>query len=89
MVVDPQGRIVRATARPEQLKSDQLLDLAAGKRVVLGGDVDPQVEAQLKAATAEAMAAQPSSPATPTRSSTSASAPAIPYPPARRGPTHI
>jgi uncharacterized protein (TIGR03435 family) len=58
MVVDPEGRVVSATVRLEQLKSDQLLALADGKPVALGGDVDPKVQAELDHAMAQAMAAQ-------------------------------
>jgi uncharacterized protein (TIGR03435 family) len=58
VVIDPDGRVVSTTVRPEQLKRDQLLALAEGKKVVLGGDVDPKVEAQLKTAISEAMTAE-------------------------------
>jgi uncharacterized protein (TIGR03435 family) len=58
MVVDPEGRIVSATIRPEQIKSDQILALADGQEVVLGGDVDPKVQAELNTALARAMSAQ-------------------------------
>jgi len=57
-VVDREGRVATDTVRPEQLKSEQLLALADGKPVVLGGDVDPKVQAELNAAIAQGMAAE-------------------------------
>jgi uncharacterized protein (TIGR03435 family) len=58
MVIDPEGRVVSSTIRPEQLKSGQLLALADGKPVTLGGDADPKVKAELDAAMAQAMSVQ-------------------------------
>jgi uncharacterized protein (TIGR03435 family) len=58
MVIDPQGRVVNTTVRPEQLKSDQLLALADGRPVTLGGKVDPKVQAELDAATEKALSDQ-------------------------------
>ena len=58
LVVDTQGVIVSTNVPPQQLKSEQLLALAAGKPVKLGGAVDPEVQAALTAATAKAMEAQ-------------------------------
>ena len=58
MIVDREGRVVSTTIRPEQLKGGQLAALADGKPVVLGGEADPKVQAELNAAMAQAMAAQ-------------------------------
>jgi thiol-disulfide isomerase/thioredoxin len=58
MVLGPDARVVSTTIRPEELKPSQLLALAEGKPVTLGGDVDPKVKAELEKATAEAIAEQ-------------------------------
>jgi thiol-disulfide isomerase/thioredoxin len=58
MVIGPDGRVVSTSVRPESLKRDQLLALAKGKPVTLGGKADPKVQAQLDAAMAQAMSAQ-------------------------------
>ncbi len=60
IVIDPSGRVISSTVRPEQLKSDQLTALADGKPVALGGEVAPKVQAQLNAAMAQAASAQAS-----------------------------
>ncbi len=58
MVIGPDARVVSTIIRPEELKASQLLALADGKPVTLGGDVDPKVKAELEKATAEAIAEQ-------------------------------
>jgi thiol-disulfide isomerase/thioredoxin len=56
MVIDPQGRVVSTTVRPEQLKPDQLAALAEGKPVVLGGPADKELEGMYNAAMTQALA---------------------------------
>lgn len=64
MVIDPQGRVVSTTTRPEQLTSTQLVALADGKPVMLGGEVTsevtPKMQAERNAAMAQAVSAQAS-----------------------------
>jgi uncharacterized protein (TIGR03435 family) len=56
IVIDPQGRVVSTTVRPENLKREQLLAVAEGKPVTLGGPADPKMQAELHAAIAKAFA---------------------------------
>ena len=54
MVIDPQGRVVSTTVRPEQLKPEQLIALAEGKPVALGGPADEKLTSMFNAALAQA-----------------------------------
>jgi thiol-disulfide isomerase/thioredoxin len=56
MIIDTNGRVVTTTIRPENLKHDQLLALAAGKPVTLEGAADPKTQAKLNAAVAKGFA---------------------------------
>ncbi len=58
IVIDTNGIVVSNNIPPQQLKSEQLLALADGKPVKLGGAVDPAVQAALEAAQAKAFAEQ-------------------------------
>jgi uncharacterized protein (TIGR03435 family) len=58
MVFDPEGRVVSTTARPEEMKGEQLTALADGKAVTLGGDADPKMKAVMDAAMSQAISEQ-------------------------------
>ena len=58
IVVDTNGVVASNNVPPQQLKTDQLIALAEGKRVKLGGDVDPAVQAAIDEAQAKAFAEQ-------------------------------
>jgi thiol-disulfide isomerase/thioredoxin len=50
MVIDPNGHVVSTSVHPETLKKEQLLALAEGLPVQLGGPADAKVQASLDAA---------------------------------------
>lgn len=53
MVVNPQGVIMTTTVPLEHLRSEQLLNIADGKPVTLGGDADPKLLAKFNEAMAQ------------------------------------
>jgi len=58
MVIDPMGKVVSTTVHPEQLKAEQLVALADGKPVTLGGEADAKVQAALDEAIKKGFAAE-------------------------------
>lgn len=58
IIVDANGKVVSNDIPPEQLKGEQLMALAEGKPVKLGGAVDPAVQAALAQRQAQAFAEQ-------------------------------
>jgi uncharacterized protein (TIGR03435 family) len=58
MVIDPAGKVVSTTVHPEELKAEQLVALADGKPVTLGGEADAKVQAALDEAIKKGFAAE-------------------------------
>ena len=56
MVIDPQGRVVNTTVRPEDLRAEDLAALAAGKQVTLGNPEAAKLRAQVQAEMTKAIA---------------------------------
>ena len=63
IVIDPTGHIASSTTPLPALKAEQLNALADGKKVALGGDVDPAVQKQLDKDTEQAFNAEIATPA--------------------------
>jgi uncharacterized protein (TIGR03435 family) len=58
VVIDGNGKVVSTDVPPDKLQAAQLMKLAAGKSVTLVGKSDPQMQAALEAATAQAFQQQ-------------------------------
>ncbi len=58
IVIDGSGKVISTDVPPDKLQASQLMKLAAGKSGTLVGKVDPQVQATLQAATAQAFQQQ-------------------------------